>query len=223
MNRKSISIIIITIIMILLMYVLDQVLQVSYLMKTSIKLIFLSVIPIIYLFITRESWLRNTFSKPLLAYRKITLALSLVVFIGILAVFVLLKEQLDVGSLMSDLVDKYGINKGNFLFVGIYITVFNSFFEEFFFRGFIFLNLINEGHRLLAYLFSSIAFALYHIAIFLTWFSPWVFLLALTGLSIGGLIFNCLDHKPRSILGSWMVHASADVAIILIGFYLFAQ
>jgi membrane protease YdiL (CAAX protease family) len=223
MRNKKITYIIITVILSLtLLYVFDQILMVNYIVKTSLKLILLLLFPLLYSYKYNDPWIKKTFEKPLLSYPKNSLWLSGIVFVSIILAFILLQGQLDLVTIISELENKYKIHARNFIFYGLYITFINSFIEEFFFRGFIFLNLKNLGLRKWGYLISSVAFALYHIAIFKNWFSPMVFMLALVGLIFGGMIFNFLDEKPNSFFNSWLVHISADLAIILIGFYLFS-
>lgn len=222
MDTNSRFIVTIVIITILLLYILDQVLMVSYILKTSIKLVFLAAIPLIHALLTRSPWIRRSFSSKAFTYRKTTLVLSLIVFLGILGLYGLLGSQFDLPTIMDELTNKYGIQAQTFLYYGLYITLINSFIEEFFFRGFVFLNLRAAGYPKIAYGFSALAFAIYHIAIFRNWFSLPVFLLALAGLTAGGLLFAYLDAKPNAFINSWIVHMSADAAIILIGLHLFA-
>ena len=75
----------------------------------------------------------------------------------------------------------------------------------------------------MASLFSAAAFALYHTAMMIGWFPPAVFLLALLGLTVGGLLFNRLNRTDGSIWTSWLVHMFANFAINTVGFLLFSQ
>ena len=114
-----------------------------------------------------------------------------------------------------------GVNKTNFLWVAIYISFINSLLEEFFFRGFAFLTLKKVTTKTFAYIFSSGAFALYHIAMMIGWFGVPVILISLLGLFIGGWIFDKFDDKKDNIYLSWLVHMFANFAINTIGFMLF--
>jgi membrane protease YdiL (CAAX protease family) len=116
---------------------------------------------------------------------------------------------------------KSKITAANFIFIAIYITLGNSLLEEFFFRGFIFLNLRQLGKEKFAYLFSALLFAIYHISIFQSWFTLPLMLLSLFGLFTIGIVFNWLNTKTNTIINSWIVHIFADLAIILIGLKLF--
>ena len=67
----------------------------------------------------------------------------------------------------------------------------------------------------------SFLFAIYHIAIFLPWFDWPILLIAVIGLFIGGLLFQWLNKKSGTIYPGWIVHISADIGVLLIGFYMF--
>ncbi len=109
-----------------------------------------------------------------------------------------------------------GVTGNNFWLVSLYIAFVNSFLEEFFFRGFGFLSLGEALGPKAAYLFSSLLFALYHVAIMASWFSLALFLLL-----TAGLLFNWLDSRTNSLYPSWFVHICANLAINSIGFLLF--
>lgn len=222
MIKKKIAFIIsLTFFTVLMLYFIDQIMQMTYVNKTAIKLVFLLLIPSIYVFITKDQFLSKSIRKPILANKKSTLFISSIVFFGIIGLFFIFRNQFNTATLIMELEEKYKINSSNFIYYGLYIIIFNSFIEEFFFRGFIFLNFKNFGHKKLGYAISSLAFALYHISIFQNWFSISIFVLSLIGLIAGGLLFDYLDDLTDSFINSWLVHLSADLAIILIGFYLF--
>jgi len=144
-----------------------------------------------------------------------------VAFVIIIVTYYLTTGFVDYQGIINELQDKSGITAMNFLFVGLYITLGNSFLEEYFFRGFVFLRLYRQGRVKLAYAFSALAFALYHIAIFQTWFTGSLMMLALVGLLGIAMIFNWLTARSDSYVSSWVAHALADSAIILIGLRLF--
>lgn len=215
-------IILLSILTIALLYVCDQVLTVSYNAKIAIKLILFTVGPVIYICKTDY----NFFKESICNVRKInnmktSIILSVLVFTIIIIAYIIVKQYVDIDILIDEFENKYKINKKNIVYYGLYITFINSLLEEAFFRGFIFLNLKKLGYKKWAYIASSLAFSIYHIANFQNWFSWQAFLLACMGLFIGGTIFNYLDDKPNTFLNSWLVHICADLAIILIGFRIF--
>ena len=64
---------------------------------------------------------------------------------------------------------------------------------------------------------------IYHVAIFRNWFSPPIFLLALFGLIVVGLLFSWMDARHHNFVNSWIAHALADSVIIIIGMHMFGM
>ena len=144
------------------------------------------------------------------------------IYAVILVAYFMFRNIFDFSALTSSLNETTGVNKSNFLWVAIYISFVNSLLEEFFFRGFAFLTLKKVVSKGFAYVFSSMLFALYHIAMMIGWFGIPVILISLTGLFVGGLIFDKFDDKYGNIYLSWLVHMFANFSINTIGFILFA-
>lgn len=206
-----------------ILYFVEQVLVVNYMVKTIAKILLFTLIPYYYIrFIKRLSFKDFISFKTVDKHHlKLGLFFGLGSFIIIFITYYLLQNIIDFGSIVDELQHKSKITPTNFTVVGLYITFGNSFLEEFFFRGFIFLNLYQLRLKKTAYVYSSLLFAFYHIAIFKTWFNIWLIGLALIGLIVIGFIFNWLNTKSKNFLNSWIVHILADSAIILIGMRLF--
>ena len=136
----------------------------------------------------------------------------------LLAAFFLLRPFIDLEAIAAGLLGKEGVDRGNFLWVALYISLVNSLLEELLFRGLAFLEL--RRHTRFAGVFSAGAFAVYHIGILDGWFPPWIYGSCLAGLFAGGLVFNRLDRRG-SILPSWLAHAAANLAINTIGLMMF--
>ncbi|WP_248512298.1 CPBP family intramembrane glutamic endopeptidase, partial [Sporosarcina sp. NCCP-2222] len=130
--------------------------------------------------------------------------------------FLLLRSYIDLHALKMDLADS-GITPLVFPAIALYILIGNSLLEEFFFRG-----LLPDvlGQSKLRLLLPPFFFAIYHVAIFLPWFTAPILLLAIAGLWTGGFIFQLANEKSGTILPSWIIHMSADLGILLIGVYL---
>lgn len=221
-NKKLIYIIVTTFITIILLYIADQILHLNYLSKVLVKLILFSLFPIVYVLRTGENFIKDSFVHEKKGFGvKLSHILGILVFIILIATFYLIKQYMNIDILISEFELKYKINHSNILYYGIYLAFINSLLEEFFFRGFIFLNLKKLGMKRMAYLSSSIAFSIYHVGNFQNWFNIWVFVLATTGLFVGGIIFNYLDDKEHTFLNSWFVHICADIALVGIGLSLF--
>ena len=131
--------------------------------------------------------------------------------------FIKLRTFIDIDALILSLAE-IGVTASTFPFVAAYILFGNSLLEEFFFRGLLpsFFNRL--WYRILI---PSLLFAIYHITIFLTWFSLPLLALAVFGLWIGGIIFQLVNEKSRTILPSWTIHMFADIGVLLVGIYMF--
>ncbi|NMA01298.1 MAG: CPBP family intramembrane metalloprotease [Clostridia bacterium] len=221
MNKRDL--IVFSLLACILLYIIEQVLSFDYISKTVTKVILFAVIPFIYLKFAKKSSIKEivNFKKVDFSTFKLGLFFGIFSFAVILVSYLLLGKYIDFNGIMAELQNKSKITPTNFLFVGLYITFGNSFLEEFFFRGFIFLNLYNQGHKKLAYSYSSVLFGVYHIVIFKTWFNPLLIGLALLGLITIGVILNWLNSKTSNIVNSWLVHILADSAIIIIGMKMF--
>jgi membrane protease YdiL (CAAX protease family) len=152
---------------------------------------------------------------------KTGLILGIIFFTILLSVYFILRQYIDLDTISQNLRQNLKVTASNFIFVAAYITFGNSFIEEYFFRGFIFLRLYENGSRKTAYIFSSLLFSLYHIMMFKDWFTLPIFLLAVTGLAGVGFLFDFMDIKYKNIYNSWISHILADSAIMLIGFRMF--
>lgn len=207
------------------LYIIEQYLGVNYALKTISKLILFVLVPYFYIkFVVKSDFKRELNLRNLDKKRvKLGFIFGLGSFLIVLAVFFIFQGAIDLNSIASELQTKSKITPANFLIVGFYITFGNSFIEEFFFRGFIFLNLYNLKREKFGYIYSSVLFGLYHIAIFKTWFSPLIIFLCLLGLITVGFLFNWLNTKSQNFINSWLVHIFADTAVILIGLRMFGM
>ena len=139
----------------------------------------------------------------------------------ILGGYFALRGVIDFSGVTSSLTSGMGITADNFVWVAIYISIMNSFLEEFFFRGFGFITLKKYVNVRFAYFFSPVLFAIYHVGMLVGMFHPAVLALLMFGLIVGGLIFNALNDKLGNIYPSWFVHMAANFAINTIGVILF--
>ena len=218
---KKLHIPILVIIACIVMGIVDAVIQPGYAIKSAIKTIMFLLIPIVYGLFLKEFNIKNLM-KPDKKGLCIALCLGFVIYGVVLGAYWIFKDVFDFSALTGSLNETTGVNKSNFIWVAIYISFVNSLLEEFFFRGFSFITLKKLTSRRFAYVFSSMAFALYHIAMMIGWFGLPVILISLVGLFIGGMIFNRFDEKSENIYLSWLIHMFANFATNTIGFILFA-
>lgn len=210
----------IVIVFCVVMAIVDGVLMAHYFKKSAVKLVMFLALPLLYSFFDKKLEIKSLFVA-----KKKGILNALLLGVGVYAVIVggyfALRGVFDFSKITGALSSNIGVNKNNFLFVSLYISFVNSLLEEFFFRGFAFLTLKRVSGKGFSYIFSSLAFALYHVAMMTGWFSPVLFALVLVGLFAGGMIFNYLNEKSQSIYPSWLLHMFANFGINTVGFVLF--
>ncbi len=199
------------------MAIMETVIRPGYGLKSLSKAIFFGCSIALYGLMCRNKCIGSLFKRTNL---RRALVLSIGVYVLVLGGFWLLRPFIDLNMISQNLAGKEKITSENYLFAALYIVICNSFLEELFFRGLAYLTLQKYWPKSAAQLFSAAAFSLYHVFILRGWFSPWLFFMALSGLFIAGLLFNDLDREG-SIFPSWMVHASANLAINTVGLIMF--
>lgn len=177
-----------------IMGIVDAIIKPSYAVKSAIKIILFLGCPLVYSHLTKQLSLKNCFVlKTKLFYVIVPWHGSFYCYNGYIFS---LRNVLDLSGITIALQSNIGVSKNNFVFVSLYISFVNSLLEEFFFAVSLFVA-EKFTSRSLAYSISSIAFALYHIAMMLGWFSIVTFVLVMMGLVVGGIIFNFLNEKMR--------------------------
>lgn len=156
------------------------------------------------------------FARPNMQRLKIALLLGIGAVLFIQIAYGALQQFVDAEQIKSLLAERQRITAENFIWIAIYVTFGNSILEELLFRGYILQSEIKRP-----WMVSSLLFAIYHLAIFIGWFSWWVLLFALFCLIVGGLIFCWLNANRPSLWNSWLMHIFADISIITIGFNLY--
>jgi len=218
MNKKSMYIILTVVISSFLMSFVDGYLKPTYFVKSLFKIVLFMVIPLIYFVLFKDEW-KNM--KQLFIPKKkdfmISLILGIGVYIVIMVAYFIFRNFIDLSQIKDSLTSGVGVHADNFLYVAIYISFVNSLLEEFFFRGYAFILLKEKWSSL----FSAGMFAFYHAGMTSGWFSPWLYLLMMIGLFIGGCIFNYLNDQCKNIYPSWLVHMFANFAINTVGCILF--
>ncbi|MDN4606215.1 CPBP family intramembrane glutamic endopeptidase [Sporosarcina highlanderae] len=201
------------IVSILLLLWIEQGIDVTYGVKTVAKIILLVGIPIMLFRSTNFPFLR--FRKADRNSIRNAFIFGIAIMVLIIGAFLVMQRFIDIPALREDLMTS-GITPAIFPFIAIYILFGNSIIEEFFFRGLL-PDLFGRGA--MRFLLPPFFFAIYHIAIFLPWFTLPILLLAIGGLWTGGLIFQIANEKSHTILPSWIIHMFADLGILLVGIY----
>lgn len=219
---KSIYIMVSIVVFSLLVTGVDAVLHPNYFVKIPIKIIFFLVLPMLF-FVKNKSDFAEF--KKLFIFKKGGILKALLLGLGVYTViaggYLLTRNIIDFSNVTSSLTDGMGITADNFIYVSLYISLMNSFLEEFFFRGYGFMTLKKYTTRKTAYIFSSAMFAVYHVGMLVGMFNIGALALLLFGLILGGCIFNYLNEANDNIYPSWFVHMFANFAINTVGFILF--
>lgn len=193
---------------------IEQVLEVEYVWKTVAKAVLFLFIP--FMLFRKSGFPFLRLHKSDRRSMRIAIVSGVAIMVTIIVAFTILQPYIDIGTLLDDLADA-GVTPSVFPFVAVYILFGNSILEEFFFRGLLPGFLKSSHYRLIL---PSFFFAIYHIAIFLPWFSPGILLLAVAGLWMGGIIFQLANERCKTILPSWTIHMFADVGVLLVGVYI---
>lgn len=122
---------------------------------------------------------------------------------------------------LRNIVDDFGIWNYYLLFA-IFLSVFHSAFEEFYWRWFVFGSLKKITTNLGAMVIGSVAFASHHILILSQFFPLTVSFLFGGCIAIAGIIWCLIYQKTNSLLSSWLSHMLVDASILWIGYLLLA-
>ena len=223
MNRRKAYVLVSTLVCALAMSLVDGVLQPPYAIKSALKLLLFLCVPLGYFAMFRE-WKSL---KALFLLEKRELLAALVLGIGAFGVitggYMLISRFFSLEEAILTLTADGGVSPDNFLYVSFYIALVNSLLEEFFFRGYAFLNMKRLTSRGFAYFFSATLFAVYHLGMVSGNGNPLIWGGALILLTASGLILNALNEHSGSILTSWLLHMCANLGINAVGFYVFGM
>jgi membrane protease YdiL (CAAX protease family) len=147
--------------------------------------------------------------------------LGMIVYILVIVAFILIQPFLSFETIKSSLLDNVNVTKENFIFVALYISLINSWIEEFFFRGFGYFSVKPILGKMKTYILSSMLFAIYHIGIVGDWAHPILVVISIIGLFFVGIFFILLNERNENFVSSWMVHMFANLAINTIGLHMF--
>ncbi len=99
----------------------------------------------------------------------------------------------------------------------LFISVLHSLIEEYYWRWFVFGQLINVVSISRAHLLAGAAFAAHHVVIATQLFPlGWALILGAL-VAGGGIVFSTMYHKQKTLLGPWACHMVIDLGIMAIG------
>ncbi len=212
MNKKIVYVVTAAAVSLAVMTYVERYLQPGYWIKSLIKVMTLGGSVLLYSSLFRKDLPEAIHLKKKRPSKGLILFM-LFAYAGIIVSYLLLSRFIDLGSIREQLLRKEGLSRNNFIFIFSYIILFNSFLEECFFRGFIYQAFRDEGTEKTGIVFSALVFALYHISIMDGWFHPLIMLAGIAGLFEAGVFLQLVMKKEDNLLGSWLVHAFANLAI----------
>lgn len=109
-----------------------------------------------------------------------------------------------------------------YLALGAFYSLLHAAAEEYYWRWFVFGELRRSCRLGWAIAASGLAFAAHHLVllgVYFGWASPWTFALG-AAVAAGGAFWAWLYQRSGSLLGPWLGHVMADVAIFTIGWQL---
>ena len=214
--KEILSIILLVIISCISISIIETIIEPSYAIKSGLKICLFLFIPMLVMKILKI----NIFDNFKLDKKNIfkLLILGIIIFTAVMLGYIFTKGIFNYETLVESLKEDQQVNSSDFLLIAIYISLCNSFIEEFLFRLIAFINLSKYVNKRIAYIFSSVIFALYHIGMIGKSFPLPLLIISLFGLAIGGFIFDYVDDKNKNIYNSWFIHMFADIAIMVIWF-----
>jgi len=121
------------------------------------------------------------------------------------------------GSNIAQKTTELGVLEHFWIFA-IFISIFHSLLEEYYWRWFVFGRLRDLLPRWAAHLAGGAAFSAHHIVITTQFFpSAWGALFGCM-VGVGGVIFSLLYEKQKSLAGAWLAHMAVDFGIMAIGY-----
>jgi membrane protease YdiL (CAAX protease family) len=125
------------------------------------------------------------------------------------------------GRIRSKLGDFGAATPLRFAALVAFLSVINSFLEEYYWRWFVFGRLKKYMPLAAAILISSLGFMSHHVIVLSVYF-PGRFWSAVVpfslAIALGGAAWAWIYHKSGSLIGPWISHLIVDVAVMAIGY-----
>lgn len=214
-KKETCGIITVTVLCCVMMAFVETVIEPPYFIKSALKMIVFFGLPLLSMKLLHIKMFGHAFALNKKVFGRLLL-LGALIYLVIIGAYILTGSLFDYAALVDSLSADQQVQRGQFLFVALYISFCNSFLEEFLFRFFAFLKLSQYTTKRAAYIFSSILFAVYHIGMIGASFPLPLLILSLIGLAAGGWIFDYVDEKDGNLYYSWFIHSFADFAIMTI-------
>lgn len=192
----------------------------NYFITSGLKILLFTCFPLAYFLFLEKGKLAPHFAR---AHKKHLLTVALLgglTLIFIILAFLILQDFFSRETILAKILDN-NITSRTYPIVFIYIVFINAFLEEFFFRGFLFLNLHRLSRPAVAHIVSALMFSLYHVTIVIGAVGVPMLLLMLVGLFAAGVFFGEAARRSHSIWCGLIIHVGANIALNSIVAYYF--
>jgi membrane protease YdiL (CAAX protease family) len=191
------------------------------------------VVPTLFVAYVSRKTIKDAFLDPILPMpgHSVKQAILLGLGIGTLAVvsiggaFLFLKPLVNIAGIGENLANEIGITRDVYIFVALWLVLINPLLEEYFWRGFVFMQayrfFTDPLYKRIVVYGTGMLFALHHAVIIQDWFNWWQFGLVIVFLGVAGVIFNMIYVRSGSIISSYIAHLMADAILAAIGFVIF--
>ena len=115
-------------------------------------------------------------------------------------------------------------NAAAYIVMAVLLSFVHSALEEYFWRWYVHAQLLRHRGTLASRLLSSAAFTAHHVVVLGVFLDPeraWsLLLLGSLAVFFGGYLWAALFDRSGSVLGAWISHVFADLAIMAVGYQL---
>jgi membrane protease YdiL (CAAX protease family) len=114
---------------------------------------------------------------------------------------------------------------GRFIALAVFLSVFHSLLEEYYWRWFVFGYLRRYLRLFWAITLASLGFMAHHVIVLAVYFPGRFWTLALPfslGVAIGGAFWAWLYERTGSLVAPWLSHMLIDLAIMAVGYEMLA-
>jgi membrane protease YdiL (CAAX protease family) len=119
---------------------------------------------------------------------------------------------------------QFGLNSpAGFILLAVFLSLFHSLFEEYYWRWFVFGRLQRCVPVGAALIFSGLAFMAHHVIVLTQFFhGPHHFYSKVIpfslGIAVGGMIWSWLYYRTGSLYAPWLSHLLIDAAVMVVGY-----
>lgn len=146
------------------------------------------------------------------------LLLSVIVIVGYKVFFA---DNLD-GTLLHTKLASLDILT-NYWMVAVFICLWNSALEEWFWRGFIVERLHGSVSATMAIILSSVLFGVHHYITLIAYFPIHLAAFFSFGTIVAGAVWAYMRIRGLSLIDCWISHVMADLAVVSIGWIILQQ